>query len=491
MDSIITSQTVARRRRPYSSSAPKNTGRVSFFEGFAASAGPSFLKKGHGGGSGSQIKPRAKKKGAARPATRTSAFAKTLPRSGGPSPAARLGGLLREGLRALKKAGEAAAWGRSAKRGPAIAKGPAEPRAAGRGSFFAGASLLRLPPPLPIAETAPLSSRKKTQRTGGSTQAFLSSLQRRGLALGGLALLLGLFALGFLLLRPSPFPLPKGELLPAYVGKDDQAADLLLGFLSPELLADGEGPDLAQLPLPKALEISSYTVKPGDSIGSIAKRFGRSVDSLVSLNGIRDVRGLRAGTELRVPNMDGLVHVVARGESLSKLASVYKVETSLLADANDLGSASLRPGQSLFIPGARLPEASLRAIYGVNVAWPARGPISSWFGVRSDPFTGVRRFHTGIDIVVNLGTPVRAAMDGRVMDLGYNANYGNYIILGHVDGLQTLYGHLSGFAVTEGQKVKQGSVIGASGNTGYSTGPHLHFGVYRRGAATNPLKLLK
>jgi murein DD-endopeptidase MepM/ murein hydrolase activator NlpD len=159
-------------------------------------------------------------------------------------------------------------------------------------------------------------------------------------------------------------------------------------------------------------------------------------------------------------------------------------------DANDLGSSRLLSGQSLFIPGARLPEATLKQALGQKVAWPLRGPLSSYFGYRPDPFTGIRRFHAGIDIVANSGSPVRAAMDGRVADVGYNGNYGNYIILSHADGYQTLYGHLSQAIAAVGSKVEQGAVIGLSGNTGYSTGPHLHFGLFRRSLPLNPLKFL-
>jgi murein DD-endopeptidase MepM/ murein hydrolase activator NlpD len=82
-------------------------------------------------------------------------------------------------------------------------------------------------------------------------------------------------------------------------------------------------------------------------------------------------------------------------------------------------------------------------------------------------------------------------MSGRVADAGYNGNYGNYIIMSHADGFQTLYGHLTSYSVVKGQQVAQGAVIGLSGNTGYSTGPHLHFGLYKRSLALNPLKYLK
>jgi murein DD-endopeptidase MepM/ murein hydrolase activator NlpD len=189
--------------------------------------------------------------------------------------------------------------------------------------------------------------------------------------------------------------------------------------------------------------------------------------------------------------MDGLVHRVRPGESISSIAARYKIDATRLVDANDLGSSTLASGQSLFIPGAKLPDAELKQVLGEKIAWPARGRLSSYFGYRPDPFTGVRRFHGGIDIVMSSGTPVRAAAAGLVSDVGYNANFGNYIILSHGGGLQSLYGHLTSSAVAKGAKVAQGSMIGLSGNTGYSTGPHLHFGLYKNGIGINPLKYLK
>jgi murein DD-endopeptidase MepM/ murein hydrolase activator NlpD len=305
-------------------------------------------------------------------------------------------------------------------------------------------------------------------------------------------LVLSLLVLGIAALARPSFPLPEGSLLPAAAStKEVVDFDPLLEYLSPELVLSVSEADLQGLPIPKALELSTYKVKPGDSIGGVAKRFGLAVDSLVSLNGIKNIKGVKAGTELKIPNMDGLLHIVTKGQSLGSIAKAYKIDLTALADANDLGSGSIRPGQTLFIPGARLPQEALRKIYGTSVAWPGRGPISSWFGYRADPFTGVRRYHAGIDIVVNMGTPVKAAMDGVVADSGYNGNYGNYVILNHGDGLQTLYGHLSSSSVRKGQRLSQGSILGLSGNTGYSTGPHLHFGVYRGGVAVDPLKVLK
>jgi murein DD-endopeptidase MepM/ murein hydrolase activator NlpD len=309
-------------------------------------------------------------------------------------------------------------------------------------------------------------------------------------ALAGIAALAALsLGIGALVGGPS-FPMPKAELLPA----DDSAQNLLLEYASPEL-ADGkadsgqDGPSLP--PAPVTLEMTTYTVRPKDSLATIAKRFGLNMDTLISANGISSSGSVRSGTQLRIPNINGIIYKVKSGDSLAGVAKRYKIDTTKIVDANDLGTARLIIGQSLIIPGARLPQAAVSQALGPKVAWPARGPLSSYFGYRPDPFTGVRRFHAGIDIVMDTGTPVRSAMAGRVSDVGYNANYGNYIILDHADGFQTLYGHLSSATAIVGSSVEQGAVIGLSGNTGYSTGPHLHFGLFKRSLALNPLKYLK
>jgi murein DD-endopeptidase MepM/ murein hydrolase activator NlpD len=268
--------------------------------------------------------------------------------------------------------------------------------------------------------------------------------------------------------------------------------EILSRYVSPELGDAGDsGSGIDMPPLPLTLSVSTYVVRPGDALSSIAARHGVSLDALISMNGISDARRIQAGTRLRIPNISGIVHVVARGESVGSVAARYGVGATAVLDANDLGSSVIRPGQSLFIPGARMSATELKKALGELVAWPVRGALSSLFGYRPNPFTGIRQFHNAIDIVAPEGTPVKAAMDGRVADTGYNAIYGNYVILTHPEGYQTLYAHLSKVSVKRGTAVRQGVALGAVGTTGYSTGPHLHFSVFKRGSAVDPLKLLK
>ena len=123
--------------------------------------------------------------------------------------------------------------------------------------------------------------------------------------------------------------------------------------------------------------------------------------------------------------------------------------------------------------------------------WPIMGPITSSFGERQDPFNGEGAFHAGIDISASFGQPIRATADGIVLTAGLASGYGREIMIDHGNGMQTLYGHLSGFAVTTGEQVKIGQIIGYVGTSGRSTGPHLHYEVRIRNVPVNPHKYLR
>jgi murein DD-endopeptidase MepM/ murein hydrolase activator NlpD len=125
--------------------------------------------------------------------------------------------------------------------------------------------------------------------------------------------------------------------------------------------------------------------------------------------------------------------------------------------------------------------------------WPILGPINSGFGQREDPIlgNGEGEFHKGVDIGSPEGTPVHVTADGRVVKAGINYGYGREIEIDHGNGVVTLYGHLHGFNVVEGQTVAKGEVIGFVGHSGRTTGNHLHYEVQIRGAAVNPHKYLR
>ena len=177
--------------------------------------------------------------------------------------------------------------------------------------------------------------------------------------------------------------------------------------------------------------------------------------------------------------------------TVASIAADNDTTVNSILDANDLRSQEITEGQVLFVPGARLNQTELRIILGELFAWPTNGTYTSGFGMREDPFTGLRRSHNGIDLANRVGTPVRAAASGRVVHVESQiGNYGRFVIVRHPDGFQTLYAHLNDFSVRPGQYVDRGQRLGVMGNTGRSTGPHLHFSVIRNGTFVNPLRYL-
>ncbi len=132
-----------------------------------------------------------------------------------------------------------------------------------------------------------------------------------------------------------------------------------------------------------------------------------------------------------------------------------------------------------------------RSLYASTPSvWPVHGWVNSPFGNRISPFTGKMQFHEGIDIAAEIGTPVIAPADGVVIRAGLDAGYGNMVELSHGYGLKTLFGHNSRLNVKPGQHVKRGDIIAYSGNTGSSTGPHVHYEVLVNGLPVNPLRYL-
>jgi murein DD-endopeptidase MepM/ murein hydrolase activator NlpD len=324
----------------------------------------------------------------------------------------------------------------------------------------------------------PLRRARKTGRPG-----WKDSLLFRRFELLLCTLLLALISLPLLRLAPQ---MQAAELaLPA----PDDGEGVLLSYVLPEGQGGAAEPNL-DAALVESLSVASYTVRRGDTLSELSQRYRLNLDTLISYNNIRDARSLEEGALLQIPNKDGLKHTVRRGEYLGGIARKYGVDLNSLLDINNLESSVIQPGQDLFIPNARLSSFERNRVLGHLFVYPTRGRITSRFGTRSDPFTGVRRFHNGVDIANLAGTGVKAAMEGRVAMTGYNSNYGKYIILTHPEGFQSLYGHLDTFNVQKGETVQQGQVIGRMGNTGYSTGSHLHFSIFKKGEPVDPFSYL-
>jgi murein DD-endopeptidase MepM/ murein hydrolase activator NlpD len=144
------------------------------------------------------------------------------------------------------------------------------------------------------------------------------------------------------------------------------------------------------------------------------------------------------------------------------------------------------------VPSSRFPAGFSGAMNLANAPslWPVQGIVTSSFGARLDPFNGEGAFHTGLDIATSRGDAVRAAADGTVLKAGMGSGYGREVVIDHGRGVETLYAHLSGFAVTAGQDVRRGDILGYVGTSGHSTGPHLHYEVRIHDTPVNPYKYL-
>jgi len=276
------------------------------------------------------------------------------------------------------------------------------------------------------------------------------------------------------------------------------------GYLYEELISEGESGVLLTtasldsvsepetITKTRILLCDSYMVQSGDNISTLAINFGLNQDTIISVNKISYTRLLQAGKPLKIPNQDGVFHTVKNGENLSSIAQKYNANAEVIKTVNELFSDKVVTGTDLFIPGARLDWSKLQEINGDLFIWPVNGAISSFYGWRRDPFNrGHRQLHNGIDIKGSTGTPVRAAMAGRVSAVGYDNVFGNYVIISHHTGYRTLYGHMHIIRTRTGAYVAQGERIGDVGNTGQSTGSHLHFTVYKNGVTVNPRSLLR
>lgn len=243
-------------------------------------------------------------------------------------------------------------------------------------------------------------------------------------------------------------------------------------------------------------EILDYEVVKGDTLGTIADKFGISIDSIKWANSLKTEK-LIPGQSLRIPPVTGIVHKAVAGDTIYSVAKKYKTEAQKIVnfpanDFADLDTFALNIGQVLFVPDGVMPEAApvyrpssvpqFIAGAGGRFMWPAQGVITQY------PVS----YHMALDIANNAAPPIAAGDAGTVAYAGcLKYGYGCHVIINHADGYQTLYAHLSSYAVEAGDKVGRGQVIGKMGSTGRSTGIHLHFEVRRNGVILSPLPFLK
>lgn len=241
-------------------------------------------------------------------------------------------------------------------------------------------------------------------------------------------------------------------------------------------------------------EISSYIVRKGDSLSEIAAMFGVSVNTVLWANDIKKATGIKEGDQLVILPISGVRHIVKKGDTMKSIAEKYKGDADDILAYNQLeASDALNPGDTIVIPGGEVEAAKevpkvLKTKKGSKAVLVNIGGGYYAKPLRHGQKTQGVHGYNGVDIGVPVGSSVFAAATGDVIvskASGYNGGYGQYIVVKHPNGTQTLYAHLSSNFVVVGTHVAQGQEIGASGNSGKSTGPHLHVEV--RGAR-NPFQ---
>ena len=245
--------------------------------------------------------------------------------------------------------------------------------------------------------------------------------------------------------------------------------------------------------------ISVYVVRPGDTLSDIASMFNVSVNTIVWANNLKGIKDVHPGDTLVILPISGVEHKVIKGDTLKSLAKKYGADAEEIALFNNIDSSTgLAVGTTIIVPGgefsAPTPTKSSGTQGGGKKDILFGGGGKALLGYFGNPLPGAiitQGLHgwNGIDIGARRGTPIYAAAAGTVIiartNGAWNGGYGSYIVITHDNGSQTLYSHLSGAVVGYGQSILKGQLIGYVGTTGRVTGPHLHFEV--RGAA-NPLR---
>ncbi|HNW91924.1 MAG TPA: M23 family metallopeptidase [bacterium] len=270
-----------------------------------------------------------------------------------------------------------------------------------------------------------------------------------------------------------------------------------------KLSSAAPAPAAAEPARAETLRLTAHQVREGQSIWTIARTYGVSARAISTTNNLSSAtQALTVGQVVKVPNADGMMITVRPGESLGTLAQRFHVSTARLMAFNQLRGASVRAGQRLYVPGS-----NLQAVAGpatgtgrtgegpqVTATVPMRGTggfinplpsgrFSSGFGWRIHPVIRTRKFHNGVDLTAPQGTAIIAAREGRVQYAGWISGYGKTVVIEHENGMSTYYAHCSSLTVGNGAYVNQGQMIARVGATGIATGAHLHFEVRSGGAA--------
>ena len=236
-----------------------------------------------------------------------------------------------------------------------------------------------------------------------------------------------------------------------------------------------------------AASFQQHLVQKGETLSEIAQKYKVPLKSIIQANSIKSAHRIQIGKMLRIPSkalsFNETLYQVKSGDTLIGIAKRHNVKWKDLQRRNGISSPrNLQIGMEIWIPSGGVSGF-------IN---PLRVPLvlTSKYGYRPHPVTGRYQLHEGIDLRAAVGTRVYATQKGRVIFAGRKNGYGKIVGIEHAGDFTTWYGHLSRIRVKEGQTVSQGKVIGLSGNTGISTGPHLHFEIRYKGRSEKPTKYI-
>ena len=251
----------------------------------------------------------------------------------------------------------------------------------------------------------------------------------------------------------------------------------------------------SRLPGKEAVEfppLRLFSYEPGDQMDLLAlsARLNLPYDCIATLNGLDNPADIRSLRIVLIPNQPGIFVWESPASSFQEIVASVSANTRKDALAIRLEKDG-RLHRLRFYRGEGFTPVERAYFLNILFRFPLPfGRLSSGYGMRDNPFTGHSEFHKGIDLAAPLGTEVIAARDGEVAQLGFDPVLGSMIIVDHEAGYQTIYGHLAEIHVQLNDEVRSGMIIGTVGTTGYSTGPHLHFEIRRRGASRDPAPLL-
>lgn len=297
-----------------------------------------------------------------------------------------------------------------------------------------------------------------------------------------------------------------GIIIGPYIAKEfpGRSVDPWSVVSAPQVLsASTDNPNTSTNISPNRESIITYNVQGGDTVSSIADKFGISVDTIRWANNMGSADSISVGDTLKILPVSGIAHVVQKGDTIESIAKQYKLPSSQpIVDfpfntfVND-ETFELAIGQTVIVPNGVKAEAGGESAVAIQTqitpnagtvvasgqfVWPTQGIITQNF----------YWYHPGVDIANASAPNVVAADSGTIIHASWdNTGYGNMIMIDHGNGVQTLYGHLQAFYVSLGQTVNRGDAIGRMGSTGRSTGTHLHFEIHMNGIHVNPLNYLK